>query len=124
MNHPSHSENKVYLYLTEFFPGLRHGRWRLGASRLLGALLHAPPVVWTIIIGTIMIALALGNLWGGRTADKNPDTDRLYRRLLLAAVWIAAIPVLGKYIILGISGAWCSPSTPTSSSSPPSAPAW
>ena len=52
-----------------------------------------------------MIALALGNLWGGRTADKNPDTDRLYRRLLLAAVWIAAIPVLGKYIILGISGA-------------------
>ncbi len=52
-----------------------------------------------------MIALALGNLWGGRTADKNPDTDRLYRRLLIAAVWIAAIPVLGKYVILGISGA-------------------
>ena len=51
-----------------------------------------------------MIALALGNLWGGRTADRNPDPDRLYRRLLLAAVWIAAIPVLGKYIILGISG--------------------
>ena len=51
-----------------------------------------------------MIAMALGNLWGGRTADKDPNTDRLYRRILVAAVWIAAIPVVGKYIILGISG--------------------
>ena len=28
----------------------------------------------------------------------------LYGRLLIAAVWIAAIPVLGKYVILMISG--------------------
>lgn len=29
---------------------------------------------------------------------------RLYRRILVAAIWIAAIPVVGKYIILGIAG--------------------
>ena len=51
-----------------------------------------------------MIAMALGNLYGGRTADKNPNPDRLYARILFASVWIAAIPVVGKYIILGISG--------------------
>ena len=75
----------------------------LGASRLLAPYFSSSQIVWTIIIGTIMIAMALGNIWGGRTADRNPDPDRLYRRLLIAAVWIAAIPLVGKYIILGIS---------------------
>lgn len=98
-------KNKYYLYLTEFFSGVSVMAVELGASRLLAPYFSSSQIVWTIIIGTIMIALALGNVWGGRMADKDPDTDRLYRRLLIAAVWIAAIPVLGKYIILGISGA-------------------
>ena len=98
-------KNKYYLYLTEFFSGVSVMAVELGASRLLAPYFSSSQIVWTIIIGTIMIALALGNVWGGRMADKDPNTDRLYRRLLIAAVWIAAIPVLGKYIILGISGA-------------------
>lgn len=97
-------KSKRYLYLTEFFAGVSVMAVELGASRLLAPYFSSSQIVWTIIIGTIMIAMALGNLWGGRTADKDPDTDRLYRRLLVASVWIAAIPVLGKYVILGISG--------------------
>lgn len=97
-------KNKYYLYLTEFFAGVSVMAVELGASRLLAPYFSSSQIVWTIIIGTIMIAMALGNLWGGRMADKDPNTDRLYRRLLIAAVWIAAIPVLGKYVILGISG--------------------
>ncbi len=50
-----------------------------------------------------MIAMALGNIYGGRSADKNPNPDKLYGRIIIAAIWIAAIPVLGKYIIIGIS---------------------
>lgn len=61
-------------------------------------------IVWTIIIGTIMIAMALGNIFGGRSADKDPNPDKLYGRILVAAIWIAAIPVVGKYIIIAISG--------------------
>ncbi|MBR4201340.1 MAG: fused MFS/spermidine synthase [Oscillospiraceae bacterium] len=75
----------------------------LGASRLLAPYFSSSQIVWTIIIGTIMIAMALGNVWGGRSADKHPDPDRLYRRLLFAAVWIAAIPFAGKLVILLIS---------------------
>ncbi len=75
----------------------------LGASRLLAPYFSSSQIVWTIIIGTIMIAMALGNIYGGRAADKNPDPGRLYGRIIVAALWIAAIPVLGKYIILGIS---------------------
>lgn len=98
-------KNKYYLYLTEFFSGVSVMAVELGASRLLAPYFSSSQIVWTIIIGTIMIAMALGNIWGGRQADKDPNPDRLYGRLLIAAVWIAAIPVLGKYVILGISGA-------------------
>ena len=95
---------KGYLYLTEFFAGMAVMAVELGASRLLAPYFSSSQIVWTIIISTIMIAMALGNLYGGRSADKDPDPDRLYRRLLIASVWIAAIPALGKYIILLITG--------------------
>lgn len=96
-------KNKYYLYLTEFFSGMAVMAVELGASRLLAPYFSSSQIVWTIIIGTIMIAMALGNIWGGRTADRDPNPDRLYRRILIAAVWIALIPVVGKYIILGVS---------------------
>ena len=97
--------NRYYLYATEFFAGMAVMAVELGASRLLAPYFSSSQIVWTIIIGTIMIAMALGNIYGGKSADKDPNPDRLYRRLLLAAVWIAAIPVIGKYIIIGIAGA-------------------
>ncbi len=96
-------KNKYYLYLTEFFAGVSVMAVELGASRLLAPYFSSSQIVWTIIIGTIMIAMALGNIWGGKSADKNPNPDKLYLRLLIAAIWIAAIPVVGKYIIVGIS---------------------
>ena len=95
---------KIYLYLTEFFAGMSVMAVELGASRLLAPYFSSSQIVWTIIIGTIMIAMALGNIYGGRTADRDPNPDRLYGRIVIAAVWIALIPVLGKYIIVGISG--------------------
>lgn len=97
--------NKYYLYMTEFFAGMSVMAVELGASRLLAPYFSSSQIVWTIIIGTIMIAMALGNIWGGRSADKNPNPDRLYVRMIIAAIWIAAIPVLGKYVIIGISAA-------------------
>ena len=97
-------KNKLYLYMTEFFAGMSVMAVELGASRLLAPYFSSSQIVWTIIIGTIMIAMALGNLYGGRSADKKPDPDRLYLRILIAAVWIAAIPFLGRYVIIGITG--------------------
>ncbi len=96
-------KNKIYLYLTEFFAGMSVMAVELGASRLLAPYFSSSQIVWTIIIGTIMIAMALGNLYGGRKADKDPNPDKLYGRIVIAAIWIAAIPVVGKYVIMGIS---------------------
>ena len=97
-------KNKIFLYLTEFFSGMSVMAVEMGASRLLAPYFSSSEIIWTIIIGTIMIAMALGNLWGGRQADKKPNPDRLYMNILVAAVWIALIPVLGKYVIIGVSG--------------------
>ncbi len=102
-NTPKILKNKYYLYLTEFFSGMSVMAVELGASRLLAPYFSSSQIVWTIIIGTIMIAMALGNIYGGKSADKNPDPDKLYFRIIVAAVWTAAIPFAGKFVILGVS---------------------
>lgn len=102
-NIPKILTNKWYLYLTEFFSGMSVMAVELGASRLLAPYFSSSQIVWTIIIGTIMIAMALGNIYGGKSADKNPNPDKLYSRILVAGVWIAAIPFFSKFAILGIS---------------------
>ncbi len=101
--YPKILSRKWYLYLTEFFSGVSVMAVELGASRLLAPYFSSSQIVWTIIIGTIMIAMALGNIYGGKSADKNPDPAKLYGRILIAAVWIAAIPFVGKFAVLGIS---------------------
>ena len=95
---------KWYLYLTEFFSGMSVMAVELGASRLLAPYFSSSQIVWTIIIGTIMIAMAIGNVMGGKWSDRDPDPAKLFRRILIAAVWIALIPFLGRYIILAIMG--------------------
>ena len=93
---------KWFLYLTEFFSGMSVMAVELGASRLLAPYFSSSQIVWTLIIGTIMIAMALGNVLGGRLADKNKP-DRLYVLLLIDAIWIGVIPFVSKYVIAGIS---------------------
>ena len=103
MNEKNILHNKYFLYVTEFFAGMSVMAVELGASRLMAPYFSSSQIVWTVIIGVIMIAMALGNVWGGRTADKKPSPDKLYGRLLLAAIWIALIPFAGRYMIAGIS---------------------
>ena len=100
---PAILKKKWYLYMTEFFAGMSVMAVELGASRLLAPYFSSSQIVWTIIIGTIMIAMALGNIFGGKSADKNPDPDKLYGRILFSAVWLAAIPFIGKLVIAGIA---------------------
>ncbi len=96
-------KNKLFLYLTEFFSGMSVMAIELGAQRLLAPYFSSSQIVWTIVIGSIMIAMALGNIYGGRKADKNPNPSLLYARLIIASAWLALVPWLGKYVIAGIS---------------------
>lgn len=96
-------KNKYFLYLTEFFAGMSVMAVELGASRLMAPYFSSSQIVWTVIIGVIMIAMAIGNLWGGKMADKSKSPDKLYGRLILAAIWIALIPFVGRWLIAGIT---------------------
>ena len=94
---------KYFLYATEFFSGMSVMAVELGASRLMAPYFSSSQIVWTVIIGVIMIAMAIGNVWGGRSADKHRNPGKLYGRILVAAIWIALIPFVGRYLIAGIS---------------------
>ena len=96
-------KNKWILYVTGFFSGMSVMAIELGASRLLAPYFSSSQIVWTIVIGTIMVAMALGNVLGGKMADKNKNPDKLFILLAFAAIWTGLIPFLGRYIIAGVA---------------------
>lgn len=55
-----------FLYITEFLTGMSVMAAELGAQRFLAPYFSSSQIVWTIIIGMIMISMALGNVIGGR----------------------------------------------------------
>ena len=48
-------QKKWFLYLTEFFAGMSVMAVELGASRLMAPYFSSSQIVWTVIIGVIMI---------------------------------------------------------------------
>ncbi len=94
---------KMALYLVGFFSGMSVMAIELGASRLMAPYFSSSQIVWTIIIGTIMIAMAIGNIIGGKIADKSKKPTKLFIMLFIAAVWVVLIPLFGKFVIAGIA---------------------
>ena len=72
-------KRRWFLYMTEFFSGMSVMAIELGASRLLAPYFSSSQIIWTIIIGAIMIAMALGNIWA---ADLRIRTPRPIRCIL------------------------------------------
>ncbi|MDF2985613.1 MAG: putative spermidine synthase with an N-terminal rane domain [Eubacterium sp.] len=97
-------ENKLLLYATSFFCGMSVMAVELSISRLLAPTFGTSQIIWTVIIGLIMISLSIGNIFGGRSADKNNNLSRLYMIIWGAAIWIAVIPFIGKYVIIAVTG--------------------
>ena len=94
---------KYFYFITELFVGIALMGIEMSASRLISVYFSSSQIVWTIIIGVIMIAMASGNYWGGRQADKKPSYLRLYAELLFAGAWVVLIPFLGRFVIAGVS---------------------
>ncbi len=86
---------KIFLYLTGFFSGMSVMAIELGASRLMAPYYSSSQIVYTIIIGTVMIAMAIGNIIGGKMADKYSDPTKLFKLIFIASCWIALIPLVG-----------------------------
>ena len=100
--------NKWFLYITEFFAGVSVMAVELGASRLMAPYFSSSQIVWTVIIGVIMIAMAIGNLWGGKLADKTNSPDKLYGRILIAAIFpVGALLFLVAFLLIACGCACC-----------------
>ncbi len=96
------NRNMIY-YFTAFISGMTIMAVELTCSRLLAPYFSSSSIVWTVIIGLMMISLSLGNIIGGRIADKRKDLGKLYFYIWIASLWVAIIPFVGKYVIAGIT---------------------
>ena len=89
----------LFIYLTSFLCGMAVMGVELSATRLLAPYFGTSSIVYTVVIGLIMISMSIGNVLGGRSADKHNDLGRLFVMLWIAALWVAVIPLVGKYVI-------------------------
>ena len=96
-------KRKIFLYITEFLSGIALMGVETAANRLLAPYFSSSQVVWTLIIGTILIAMSIGNYVGGRLADKKNDVTLLYILMLCAGTYICLIPFVGRFVIAGIT---------------------
>ncbi len=102
----------LFIYLTSFLCGMAVMGVELSATRLLAPYFGTSSIVYTVVIGLIMISMSIGNVLGGRSADKHNDLGRLFVMLWIAALWVAVIPLVGKYVIAlsALAMAWILPS--------------
>lgn len=94
----------MILYVTSFLSGMTVMAVELSCTRLLAPYFSSSSIVWTVVIGLIMISMSFGNILGGRSADKHKSLGRLYFYIWIASIWIAIIPFIGKYLISLIIG--------------------
>src|SRR4051794_948021 len=71
----------------------------LTASRLLAPYFGSSTFIWASLIGLTLTFLALGYYLGGLLADRHPDPQLLYLLAVVAAVAIAAIPIVARPLL-------------------------
>jgi spermidine synthase len=105
-------KKNLFIYLTSFLCGMAVMGVELSATRLLAPYFGTSSIVYTVVIGLIMISMSIGNVLGGRSADKHNNLGRLFAMLWAAALWVAVIPLVGKYVIAfsALIMAWVLPS--------------
>ena len=75
----------------------------LVASRILSPYFGNSNVVWTSVIGIILLSSSIGNFMGGKIADKNDLNKSLKAILFMAAIFTLFIPIFQKIILICIS---------------------
>lgn len=84
---------KYILELVVFFCGGVVMAYEIIGSRILGPYVGTSMFVWSSIIGIILLSLSMGYYYGGRVADRHPESK-----------WLAVIiGGAGAYILLSLS---------------------
>jgi len=94
---------KYLLEIVVFISGALIMILELVAARVFSPYVGSSNLIWTSIIGVILISMSAGYYIGGRFADKNPKYNNLSIILLITSVLISIIPILEIVLIKEIS---------------------
>lgn len=104
-NKPSALPQTRLLHLTVLLGGLTTLAVELAAARLMGAYFGVSNLVWTTIIGLILMYLAAGYYLGGRLADQFPRIDVFYRLAAWGSFLSGLVPFVGRALLPAVAAA-------------------
>ena len=84
----------------------------VSAFRLVGHIFGTSNIVWSSIIGLMLLYLSVGYYIGGRLADKTPSTAKYFTLICWASVTTALIPVISRPVLLYAASALTSLNAP------------
>ena len=76
----------------------------LVAARIFSPYVGSSNLIWTTIIGMILIFMSLGYYIGGKVADKKQDIDILRFLLYISIVYVAVLPILEVIVLEPFAG--------------------
>ena len=87
---------KYKLEIIVFLSGALTMVYELIAARILSPYVGSSNLIWTIIIGIMLVFMSIGYWFGGRVADKNKENDIiiLSNFLLISAIFTSFIPII------------------------------
>ena len=90
---------KNYLLFTVFISGMTTLAAELAAGRLLGNVYGTSNIIWSSVIGLILIYLSFGYSIGGRWADANPSPALMYKILAWGAFTLGLVPLIASPVL-------------------------
>jgi spermidine synthase len=90
-----------FLRLLVFAGGFASIGVELTASRLVAPYFGSSTFIWASLIGVTLAFLSLGYVLGGKLADRRPEPRLLYLLAIVAALCIAAIPLVSRPLLTG-----------------------
>ncbi len=95
-----------YLYLTVFIAGITSLAAEFTAERILARVFGTSNLVWSAIIGVILVCLAVGYYLGGRWADRSPRYETLFGILVASAFMLGIVPFISNPILIAAASAF------------------
>ncbi len=90
---------KVFIFIVEAICMILE----LCASRVLSPYFGNSNIVWTSVIGIILLSSSIGNYIGGIVADKEGFDDKLEIIYIIAGAWLLLIPLVKNAVLNTLS---------------------
>ena len=92
--------SRGFIYLLVFIEGLTTLGSELAASRLLAPYFGTSLIVWSALIGLILLSLSVGYWLGGVWIDKRPTNDTFFMAVTLSCASVGLVPIIARPILL------------------------